>query len=86
MFWPITANHAWERPREERTCPLRAAEVEDEHHVLMQCAGYAELRVSSGLDFSKNMRVVVLKYEPVRLAALRYSHRSGHVHLTRGEQ
>ena len=39
--WPITAKRAWERPRVERTCPLCTADdVEDEHHVLMQCAAY----------------------------------------------
>ena len=88
--WPITANRAWERPREERTCPLCTAnEVEDEHHVLMQCAAYTELRACSGLDFSLSMREVMLKSEPVKLAALLSSiweHRSREVPLARGEQ
>ena len=88
--WPITANRAWERPRAERICPLCTAnEVEDEHHVLMHCVAYAELRADSGIDFSKAMSKVMQESEPDRLAALLdsiWEHSSRHTPLVGVEQ
>mgnify|MGYP001807080827 CR=1 FL=1 len=57
----LAASREWERPREERTCPLctgvrvgcTANEVQNELQVLMQCAAtaaYAVLWASIGVD------------------------------------
>ena len=55
--WPITANRAWDRPREERTCPLCTAnEVEDEHHVLMTCTAYDQLRTAVASTLARACR------------------------------
>ena len=63
--------------------------MEDEHHVLMTCTAYYQLRTDSGVDFSKGMQEVMRNADPARLAALLdsiWEFRSRNVPLARAGQ
>ena len=69
--WPLAANRANGISRNLRTCrACGSGAVEDEEHVLLACPAYADLRVSAQLPGGSPMKIIMLSFDQVKLAAL----------------